>query len=392
MDRDELLPASHRAERRFLLDLLSGVSAPFDDALDAGAFLRITPRVLYPVVHRRLSAAPASMQSLLAQHHRENAFQHLRRIAELRRIGDAFVAENIDYLVLKGPVLAATVYDDPAARTMLDLDFLVHELAPAMEVLTSLGYVVPEQLAGVTMNAGDAPPMWNGEPGSPVIELHALLDSAPDNRAALDAAWASVRRVEAGNGITVPTLGLGEFVAHVIMHVSRHHRFEGELRSLLDVALLMRSNDVAALDWNELAHEWERRGIASWIALTVVLANVLLGSPVPEALLPFAPSREALILAAEQLWIQKELRPSGRITSLFTRQTVAPVHSHAASEAATLPRGALLRARRPLRSAQNLVRSLRSGALRPRNVAESVSMLRKRERLFAIVESTSSRR
>jgi hypothetical protein len=401
MDRLDLVPAEHRQERLFLLDLLAGreVDLEFGGSLDAEGFLAVTPRPLYPFVYKRLApvaariGAPAAMLTPFAAHYRQNAMMHLRRLADLRRIGDALVAEGIGYLVLKGPVLAATVYEDPSTRTMLDIDLLVRELAPAMGVLAALGYVVPERFAGTVMNAGDAPPLWNGEPGAPIIELHALLDSAPDNPAALESIWSTARTVDLGHKLPVPTLGRGEFLAHVIMHVSRHHRFEGELRSLLDVALLMRSQETESLDWDALATEWERRRIASWIGLTLSLAHVLLGSAIPEALRRFSPQPEALTLAAEQLWIQKETRVSGRVRSLFTREQPAPVHAHEAPVLVPSPTGipgAWLRARRPLQSIRNVIASFRSGALRPGNIAASVAMLRNRERLFAIVENASS--
>ncbi|MEA2236947.1 MAG: hypothetical protein QOC81_1671 [Thermoanaerobaculia bacterium] len=400
MDRLDLVPAVHRRERLFLLDLLAGGEVDGDfRSLDAEGFLAVTPRPLYPFVYRRLApiasriGAPEAMLARFAAHYRQNAMMHLRRLADLRRIGEALDAAGIGYLVLKGPVLAATVYDDASTRTMLDVDLLVRDLAPAMTVLASLGYVIPERFAGALMNAGDAPPLWNGEQGAPIVELHALLDSAPDNPAALESAWSTARVVDLRHDVSVPTLGRGEFLAHVIMHVSRHHRFEGELRSLLDVALLMRSQETEGLDWIALAAEWEARGIAGWIALTLSLANVLLGSAVPEALRRFSPEPEALMLAAEQLWIQKETRVSGRVTSLFTREHPAPQHAHEAPVPVPAPAGitgAWLRARRPWQSMRNVIASLRSGALRPRNVAESVAMLRKRERLYAIVEKTST--
>lgn len=384
MDRVDLVPAQNRAERLALLDILGGRRADFD--VDQESFLAVTPRVLYPFVHARLK----SSIPVLASHYRQNAMLHLRRLADLRRVGEGLHSQGIDHLVLKGPVLAATVYDDPATRTMLDVDLLVRDLERAMSALSLLGYVIPERFAGIVMNAGDAPPLWNEDPGSAIVELHSLLDSAPDNDAALEAAWSSARSVDLGHGLIASTLGRGEFLAHVILHVSRHHRFEGELRSLLDVALLLKSSETADLDWDALAAEWERRGIAAWIGLTVSLANCLLDSPVPDPLRRFAPSPEALTLAAEQLWIQKETRVSGRVINLFTGERPAPVHAYAAPRPVPVPSGAAgawLRARRPWQSVVSVVASLRKGSLRPRNVARDVALLRNRERLFAIVES-----
>src|SRR5881394_2041222 len=178
MDRVDLLPAAHRAERMFLLDVLAGrdLNGDFAGGLDAQAFLAVTPQALYPFVHWRLAPvaerlkAPRALLDPLASHYRTNALLQLRRNADLRRIGDVLGAAAIPHLVLKGPVLAATVYPHPATRTMIDIDLLVHDsdVERAIAALEAIGYRVPPQFAGVTMEAGDAPPLVHEQPGSAV--------------------------------------------------------------------------------------------------------------------------------------------------------------------------------------------------------------------------------
>jgi len=396
MQREDLLPRTHRAERLFLLDLLGSEPVDGDAAasIDAAAFLDVAPQTLYPYLHARLlpvaQRVPASVLAPLAQHHRKNVLTHMRRVADLGRIGAAFDAAGIAYLVLKGPILAATVYPEPGTRTMLDVDLLVHdgEMARAVATLEALGYFIPSKFAGVTMNAGDAPPMINGQPGSPVIELHSLLDSVLDDDAALDAAWSNRRAINLGGGFLVPVLDRGEFFAHVVTHVSRHHRFEGELRSLLDVALLLRSQETD-FDWETLTAEWQRRRIDGWIALTLSLANILLGAPMPPTFANGKPDPETLMLAAEQLWVQKEKRVSGRITEMLARSTPAPVHDHGRLQSVPMPvglAGIRLRASRRWQTVRRTFLTLKDGTLRPRNIAQNVDLFRKRERLFAILE------
>ena len=396
MQREDLVPSSYRAERLFLLDILGGepLDAGAAASIDADALLDVTPRTLYPYLHARLQPVafglPPRVLAVLAQHRRQNAVKEMRRIADLGRIGSALDAARIPWLVLKGPILAATVYP-PGTRTMLDLDLLVHEadMARAIGALQALGYFVPPRFAGTMMNAGDAPPMVNGQPDSPVIELHSLLDSVLVDDAALEAAWDSHRVVDLGHGLAVPALDRAEFFAHVVTHVSRHHRFEGELRSLLDVALLLRSPETD-FDWKTVAVEWRRRRIDGWIALTLSLAGVLLGSAVPDVFAGAATDSEALKLAAEQLWVQKERRISGKITSLVTREAPAALHTHAALRSVPMPAGLAgvrLRASRQWQRVRRTFLTLRDGTLRPGNIAENVDLFRKRERLFAMLES-----
>lgn len=401
MERFDLIPDPHRSERSFLLDLLGGEPVDVDaaGAIDPQAFLAITPKTLYPWVHWRLQHArdgvPPRLRSLFAEPYRENALRQLRRMADLRRIDGALQSADVPYLLLKGPVLAATVYTDPATRTMTDLDLLVRDadLPRATSALAEIGYAIPVEFGGVTMQAGDAPPLFNGQPGSPVVELHAMLDSAPDDPLMVEAVWSTARVVDLGHALRVPTLGRAEFFAHVVTHVSRHHRFEGELRSLLDVALLLRSGETD-LDWAALKSEWTRRRIAVWIELTLSLAHILLGAPLPKEFSDAAPAPEALALAAEQLWVDKDKRISAKITQLFTRSGPAPVHAHApAGTTVRMPAGRAgiqLRARRKWQMVRRTFSNLLDGALRPSNVAREVALFRNRERLFALLESAAS--
>jgi hypothetical protein len=396
MDREDLVPSAHRDERLFLLDLLCPgvVDGAAAASLNAEAFLEVTPRTLYPYVHWRLlpvaDRLPGGLIAVLAQHHRQAMLSYLRRVADLRRIGAALDAGAVRYLVLKGPVLAAMVYPDAATRTMVDLDLLVHDgdMTRGMAILEEMGYEVPSRFDGVAMNAGDAPPMAHSDPGAPVVELHSLLDSVLDGDDAIHGIWSAQRTVDLGNGVVVPTLAPAEFFAHVVMHVSRHHLFEGELRSLLDVALLLGSPG-PALDWEALRIEWRRRRVDGWIELTLALATLLLRAKIPDAYTGALPQSEALMLAAEQLWARKETHVAG-VTSLITGEVRKPLHSHAPMPTVVLPRGLpgfRVRASRQWQRARRLFEAFREGSLRPQMVAGHVNLFRKRERLFALVEN-----
>jgi hypothetical protein len=394
MDRLDLVPAAQRAERLFLLDLLAGRERDFDG--DAEAFLAVAPSKLHPFLHVRLRdrALPPALRETLSAAHRRNAMKELRRAAELRRIDAALGAAGIPSLVLKGPVLAATVYPDRASRTMTDLDFLLHErdLSRATAVLGEVGYRMPPQFAGAELAAGDAPPLIHDQPGGPSIELHTMLDSLPDDREALAAMLPTARRVAVGHGLELRTLDRGEFFAHVVLHVSKHHRFEGELRSLLDVALLLHAE--RDLDWSALGAAWERRGILEWIVLTVALAHLLLDAPVPAALAAHPASEEALALAAEQLWIVEKGTVPPRLTFVAAGTEFSPVHAGVPAHHAPVPAGmagARARVARGLELLRRVTTSGVRGGLAPRVFSREVELFRRRERLFAMVEKPSAR-
>jgi Uncharacterised nucleotidyltransferase len=397
MDRRALIPAPHAAERLFLLDVLAGriPDAQFGRDIGAEAFLAITPEKLYPMVYVRLRAhtdrVPPEVLQTLAAHHRKNLLLELRRAADLKRIDAALGAAGIGFLILKGPVLAAMVYPERAARTMLDLDLLLaqEDFAPAIAALETIGYRVPRQFAGASLFAGDAPPLVHDDPGGAVLELHTMLDSLPEQRDAYAAIAPHARNVDLGHGVVLQALDREEFFAHVVLHVSKHHRFEDELRSLLDVALLMHA-DADRLDWIALDREWQQRGIADWIALTVTLAHILLDSPLPPVYRDRPPSDEVLTLAAEQLWAAKNRVPT-RITYTIAG-TPSPIHATVPGETVPTPRGVEgLRARadREWQRVRRLASAIRKGTIQPGIVAADVELHRRRERMFKLVEKKS---
>jgi hypothetical protein len=400
MDRASLIPSAHHVERTFLLDVLADRigDVAFGRELDADAFRAVTPAKLMPFVHVRLQPhaqrlhVPKDLLDALGGAYRQNFMRELRRRAELRRLDDALRGAGIRFLVLKGPVLAASVYPDRAARTMTDLDLLLSEddYARAKAALELAGYSIPPRFHGVALAAGDTPPMIHNEPGGPSIELHTMLDSLPEERRALEVMWPVARTASIGPGFETMTLERGEFFAHVVAHVSKHHRFEGELRSLLDVALLLR-DDANALDWDALWSEWTRRGISGWISLTVTLAHLLLHAPLPEIVAKHPPSDEALALSAEQLWIVDKTPVAPRITHALARTKYTDVHATIPITAAPVPAGVRgLRAHlaRETHQLRRAMTALREATLRPKRIAHEVELHKKRERLFAIVEET----
>jgi hypothetical protein len=385
MDVHALVPPSHRDERLFLLELLAGRAS--SDV--PGALLEVTPPALYPVLHASGMAFPQAIRETLDAHARSAAVAYFKRIAELRRIDSTLRTGGIELLILKGPVLAATVYPQPASRTMSDLDLVVRagDVDRAMSALEGAGYRVPSQFVGGALEPGDAPPLMHSDPGSTLIEIHTLLDSSPDDPDAVERAFAGARRIEVARGLSVATLERGEFFAHVVLHVSRHHLFQNQLRSLLDVALLLRA-EAAVLDWETLLQQWTKRGIADWIALTLHLAHHLLGAPLPAVFADRPPTDEALSIAAEQLWADPDDHPPIRVTVALAGFKPSPFHEHLAPHAVHFSRWARARSalQRIWKRLARVAASVARGTMRRRNVAESVDLYFKREKLFTMME------
>lgn len=152
---------------------------------------------LAPLLHWHLTQAqveppPLTMAKLAvtrqAHAKRNEAIGH--QLAELLA---AFAQQKIDVLVLKGALLAVTVYPDPALRPMNDIDLLfrVEDLPRVGTVLESLGYAgkhkSAEQGPGITKhlstyrragNPGDTPNPYLSTGGDRMVEPHGSLEES----------------------------------------------------------------------------------------------------------------------------------------------------------------------------------------------------------------------
>ena len=103
---------------------------------------------LGPLLYRHLVGRATEVPERVARSLRAVYVRHRRinevLLAVLAEIVTALRAKQIESLVLKGPVLATTVYDEPALRPISDLDILVAErhALRAQRVLDSLGFAV----------------------------------------------------------------------------------------------------------------------------------------------------------------------------------------------------------------------------------------------------------
>ena len=203
---------------------------------------------------------------------------------------EAFSAERMRVIVLKGAALAELVYPDRALRPMADIDLLIREedLEEAERRLRSIGYEAAhdpqtkEELKrrhhhwvfrSVRPGAGDIP-----------IELHWNLD--PPGR---PAAWdipALFDRAEAAPiaGADALVLGPEDFLLHLCVHLCRH-RFNGGVIALCDIAAAISRPGKRLLDWTRFERLAAAAGASAYAFVLLQLATDLLGADVPPSIL-----------------------------------------------------------------------------------------------------------
>ena len=226
-------------------------------------------------VRRRLTAGVAA-----------SAARHLLMTRELGVVLRHLAAAGIEAIVLKGPVLAETVYPHPALRPFSDLDVLVRpaDRLRADTVLCGLGHRrVADEHSWEFDVAYDGATLYETA-GSVRIDLHWALLTEPrfvwkgDEAGIWDRAVPITVAGQAARG-----LGREDLVLYLAAHLAVHHALVGLLRTW-DVALLL-ERDGGALDWSTVlarAAHWRVRHALFFVLLG---AHAAFDAPVPPEVL-----------------------------------------------------------------------------------------------------------
>src|SRR5262245_53045699 len=138
--------AAGRAALRMVAARSLGSRADASGETDAGWLLdqlsrqRLTGLAVEAVEAGELVLEPAATDELFERHDEQMALD-LRLERMLCEAADVLDGASIEYRALKGPVLAHTVYRDPALRSFGDVDVLVRDrdFDAAIDALRVLG-------------------------------------------------------------------------------------------------------------------------------------------------------------------------------------------------------------------------------------------------------------
>jgi len=272
---------------------------------------------LVPLIFRSLEesgiAIPSDMRDTLDRDRAGVALHSLAYTQELLQIRSAFLAESIEFAVLKGPVLGVALYNDLGLRPFGDLDILVrsYDVLRAKELLVGLGYrpdppMTPRQerafLAGQS-----AYEFFQDEKGFKV-ELHtALVHQRFDFHHDIEQIWAQTTSTTIGNA-PICMLGTNDLLLFLCVHGAKHTW--RQLIWVCDVAELIRARP--SIEWSRLIDEAEQRHCARMLFLGLYLANRWLDASLPSSIQARLEREEALpVLAShvlERACAKEELR------------------------------------------------------------------------------------
>nr|WP_314445184.1 nucleotidyltransferase family protein [uncultured Sphingomonas sp.] len=219
---------------------------------------------------------------------------------ESGRVHQAFSRASLPHLFVKGLTLGVLAWSDPLVKQQLDIDLLVPPtaIAKAARLLEALGYV--QQIPEPSVDPADwhrsrKESQWRSDDGI-LLDLHSRLGDHP---ALLPTATANLspRMVEVPGSHVLPTLPERLLLPYLAVHGASSAWFR--LKWLADFAALVARTPPAVL--TTLAEQAPRLGAGRSMAASLILANRLLGTAIPETVEADRPTHRLVELALTAL-------------------------------------------------------------------------------------------
>lgn len=261
----------------------------------------------------------------------DSFLQMIRRIAMAKSMGialqykrvvpvlDILNQRNIDYIVVKGPAVGTTIYENRNLRPFGDLDIIIRERDWSIthETMLSLGYEQVDDDGNTTNIAAPVPKFvpeviiyelkyWNPKLQFMVeVHLDDILNAGLTTRD-IDGFWARLRTIEV-DGVSMPVMSMEDQLLHLCMHI--HYHGFNRLNSLTDIALVIRDHS-HELDWQKFLHTTQGEEAEVGAYYTLYYVQQLLGI--------FAPTFVMDTLRPDKFrqWWHEKLMPSEKIISL----------------------------------------------------------------------------
>lgn len=276
-----LAPPAVRAER---LQALARAGLDGERLVVSALKNRVVPLLFRAVRSLGGAGLDAHSQELLATHARRHQAEALIHVQECLRLLAACAEAGVRAVPYKGPILAATLYDDLADRQYYDLDVLVapEDLTRAREVVGALGYEALDRLEQDSEHrhlAEDCELHFRHRQRGLVLELHwEALPRRHRDGFALDDVWGRFVPLELA-GRAVRGFGPEDLLLVLCIHGGEKHRWS-RLQMLSDVARLLARHP--ALDWEVVLARADEIGRRETVLLGVLCAWLLLEAPLAE--------------------------------------------------------------------------------------------------------------
>lgn len=264
-------------------------------------------------VHRSLlprEGRPGAVELAAAYH--EGVDRHLRTLGDLAVLGRALDGAGVDWLVVKGPVLAEVVYPRADLRSYNDLDVLVRgrDVGAALAAVEAAGGELLDRNWPLLRRLGVAEMLVRLRHGT-LLDLHWHLLGDPAVRRRFDVPLAELR--DRARPVRLGTVGARTLdPVDTLLHLGLHATLSGADRLvwLKDVERAVAASPPA---WDEVVARARRWGVGPPVAVALARSAAVLGAEVPDGVPEAAAAgRSWLVLAALADRVSPPARAGGR--------------------------------------------------------------------------------
>ncbi len=227
------------------------------------------------------SALPSATANELESEWRQSVAASALLHYEVAGIGAALAAEEVPWIMLKGPSVSDSLYQDPGARTSVDIDILIKpdDVHKVISILESSGWLLREDMHPRYIRITHIV-MIKTAPQVSLLEVHwCLLGTVPLKSE--EVLWDTLEAMDIG-GRLVPILNASDKALHLCVHIVLHHGLI-PVSQLLDVVLACLRLDRQG--WDSFVSHARKLGVVEEALLALTAARKRQGLLVPESVL-----------------------------------------------------------------------------------------------------------
>ncbi|MCL6571518.1 MAG: nucleotidyltransferase family protein [Bacillus sp. (in: Bacteria)] len=279
-------------ELTLLLQIINGDQGVFEvyendkiHEIDWNLFLDLAMHHrLFPIIYSNLKIinkkwVPEHVIKTLSQQYKQNTFHMLHLSAEMEKLSQLLLENQIQLLILKGPVLASDLYGDLSLRTCGDLDVIIpiQDLDKVDLLLSKRGYMKDDYIQTIL---GD----WKWRHHHITyfhtqkqikLEIHWRLNPGPGKEPDFHELW-DRKRISSLTSYPVYYLGREDLFLFLVSHGARHGW--SRLRWLIDIDKIIKQK----VDWYHLGKLLKKYQYHDVGGQALILASQLLNSKLPE--------------------------------------------------------------------------------------------------------------
>ncbi len=256
---------------------------------------------------------PPEFQQRIQQAHRTLTIRLAQLYKNIGRVITGLANHGINFLIVKGPALAYTVYRDPSLRFFNDLDLLVRERdwSAIYHALLDMGFRQSENLPQpppklVPYLSAYESKYWHSKTGF-LVEVHYedLYNTGLVSRD-IDGFWKRAIGIEV-DGLPVRVPSLEDQLVHECMHA--HYHGYTRLNWFSDLALIVRDH-ADRLDWERVIETVRLEQLHAGVYYTLYFLDRLLGVPAP------AEALDAVRPDGFRRWWHERVLPERKVLSM----------------------------------------------------------------------------